>query len=253
MRSRRDAPPKRVMILLFRQLETELRKKDGDLTSGLVLADALEEHGDQQAAATARHLVSKGPFSTRAGRSPLGPIDKTYRIASYHEMRRELAELEDALRFLGEPKRRIMRKRRTYAYHRRRGLPAKEAFGLAKRHGHLRPIGHLGDVNWPEYEGGPVYRDEDGVYWLDWIMRVGRRFIVYRVRLDREPLPNWVNVRNLTMMDYGPSKLRRDWYSRNPMVRAHARLEVALYYGWDNLDQDPLRLTRKEIRETYRR
>ena len=237
------------MRRLLDRFEVEIRKKNGNLESGLVLADAFEEHGDKRTGASLRELIRHGSLHDR-----LSDLSREggnfYREPLIHDVRRKLAGIEDALRYLKEPKRRLARTRNIYRYHRRHGVRAKEAFSFAKRHGHLKQVGHLGDIHWPEYDGGPVYRDEDGIYWLDWIERAGPLYSVWRVRLDREPIPNWINPEAVSSR---PTTIRRDWYSRNPIKRALARWAVAESYGWNALDQDELRLTREEVRQQYRR
>lgn len=151
------------------------------------------------------------------------------------------------------------RTKKIYERQRAKGKPAAEAFRIAQeRQQEPRIVGTLGDVNWPAYEGGPIYRSADGSYSLEYILidesRTPPRYYVYRTDLDKEPLPDWINPRDVAQTVGGsPSLLRKAWNDRNPIARALARWEVANYYGWENLDSYPLVLTRREIQQRYRR
>lgn len=157
------------------------------------------------------------------------------------------------------------RTRRIYEHHRQAGKPAKEAFRLAKTQREWSVVGSIGDVNWPREEGGPILRHADGSYSVEWIepedertrdgrAEPNRRFRVYRVDLDVEPLPSWIDARAVARsIGQSPTVLRKRWRSRDPKVRASARWDVALYHGWPELDDYPESYTRREIQTRYRR
>ena len=146
------------------------------------------------------------------------------------------------------------RTKRIYERQRARGRSAAEAYRIAQeRQQEPRIVGHIGDVNWPEYDGGPIYRHPDGSYSLNYIIvdEERPRWYVYRVGLDKEPLPDWVDPTDVA--PDATTLLRKNWNSPNVRKRAWARWDVANYYGWDELDSYPLVLTRREIQSRYRR
>lgn len=149
------------------------------------------------------------------------------------------------------------RTRRIYEHHRQAGKPAKEAFRLAKTQREWRIVGNIGDVNWPNEEGGPIIKHADGSYSVEWIEpedENNRRFRVYRVDLDVESLPSWIDARAVARAN-GTSQtvLRKAWRSKSPASRANARWVVASYHGWHELDSYPESYTRREIQTKYRR
>lgn len=152
------------------------------------------------------------------------------------------------------------RTRRIYEQQRARGKPAAQAFQIAKeRQQEARIVGHVGDVNWPAYEGGPILKNADGTYALEYVIppeEEGRRarYEIYRTDLDKEPLPDWVDASDVApFIGTSATILRKHWNDRDPRVRAYARVAVAAYYGWHNLDDYPLSLTKKEVQARYRR
>ena len=149
------------------------------------------------------------------------------------------------------------RTKRIYERQRARGRPAAEAYRIAQeRQQEPRIVGHIGDVNWPAYDGGPIYRHPDGSYSLEYVVvdEERPRWYVYGTDLDKEPIPDWVDVREVAeSSDMSPSVLRKDWNSRDVRRRAWARQTVANYHGWENLDSYPLSLTRREVQARYRR
>lgn len=151
------------------------------------------------------------------------------------------------------------RTRRIYARQRARGKPAAEAFRTAKkRQQEPRVVGHVGDVNWPQYNGGPILKAADGSYSLEYIVPPEeseyRRYEVYRMDLDKEPLPDWIDATDVARaVGMSATVLRKLWNHRDPQARAEARMLVASYHGWDNLDSYPLRLTKREVQARYRR
>lgn len=150
------------------------------------------------------------------------------------------------------------RTKRIYEYHRRHGKPAQEAFRLAKAQREERIVGHIGDVNWLEYGGGPIIKKSDGSYHLEYVVppeEAGRkRYFVYHIDLDKERFPDWVDAQDVAeTMDISPTILRRNWNSPSVLKRALAREHIANYYGWENFDDSPDRLTRREIQTHYRK
>ena len=148
------------------------------------------------------------------------------------------------------------RTKRIYSYHRRQGKPAQEAYRLAKWQREHRIVGHIGDVNWLQHSGGPIMKDSSGNYSLEYVEppNGGKKYIVYRVDLDKEPLPKWIDAKKVAnTIGSSPGLIRLSWNSANPRKRALAREAVASHYGWFELDQYPLRLTKKEIQTRYRR
>lgn len=148
------------------------------------------------------------------------------------------------------------RTERLFRYYRRQGLSPTEALQRAKSGRTERRIGHVGDVGWPEYEGGPIYKTEHG-YVLEYVIPPESergKYEIYRVDLDRESLPSWVNAKGVASYIGGsPGVLHQRWRHPDPRVRASARLDVAGYHGWRNLDDYPLRLSKRETELRYRR
>jgi hypothetical protein len=113
-------------------------------------------------------------------------------------------------------------------------------------------VGHIGDVNWAEYGGGPVYVDKTGVYppELEYVEppegdfeRPKARWTVYRVGLDKG-VPDWGDLAAVaTTTDQDPDELKAAFESDDPMERAYAYETWAGHYGWFELDSDPLTLT----------
>ena len=153
------------------------------------------------------------------------------------------------------------RTKRIYERQRARGRPAAEAYRIAQeRQQEPRIVGSIGDVNWPAYDGGPIYKHPDGSYTLEYVVvdendQPRPRYYVYRVDLDKEPLPDWVDPSDVaeTMGITSPTALRKNWNSPDVRRRAWARWDVANYHGWENLDSYPLVLTRREVQRRYRR
>ena len=152
------------------------------------------------------------------------------------------------------------RTRRIYVEERARGRPAAEAYRVAReRQEGPRVVGHVGDVNWPDEEGGPILKSADGSYSLEYVIppeddEEDGLWTVYQTDLDKEPLPDWVDARGVAASSgTSASILRKAWNSPNPHARAFARMDVAGYHGWNNLDDYPLRLTRQEVEERYGR
>jgi len=150
-----------------------------------------------------------------------------------------------------------------YKYHRRQGKTVKEAARSAKVQSTRKIVGYVGDSGWPDEDGGPVFRYSDGTYSVEFIQYayggMGRPkgypcCIVYRVDLDREPLPDWIDARDVaTYTGVSASILRKRWNSPRWRDRVDVLESVASFYGWNNFDGYPLELTRKEVQARYRR
>jgi hypothetical protein len=130
----------------------------------------------------------------------------------------------------------------------------------ARRHSvHAEPkeIGTIGDVNFPEYDGGPVFDNGDGTFSLEYVETPenqdspNARWTVYRVTLDPD-VPDWIDLKSVARTtDQDPEELRVAFEKGGPMDLAYAYESVAGYYGWHELDQYPLELTKLEIEERY--
>jgi hypothetical protein len=128
----------------------------------------------------------------------------------------------------------------------------------------LRPnkvVGYIGDVNWLEHDGGPVYRDKNGDYTLEYVLQdpensdVERRktdkWQVFRISLDRE-VPNWINLGEISSFTGLPEdEIQSAFLSSNPMIRANAYIDAANYYGYQSFDDYPLTLTKSELNRRY--
>jgi len=121
-----------------------------------------------------------------------------------------------------------------------------------------KELGHIGDVNYVEYGGGPVYEDDDGSSSVEWIEpdeenfdEPGATWTVYRVELDQE-IPDWIDVQDIAN-SVGRSwmEIASDFKSPDPMRRAFAYWDVAGYHGWHELDNYPLELGRAEVGARY--
>ncbi len=128
-----------------------------------------------------------------------------------------------------------------------------------------RALGQLGDVNPIEYGGGFVLRCTGGG-------REGRAtheieiaphaeeesdpITVYRVEVPDDVFReySWARASDVAqMIGTDTSTLVGDMgLSRDPVQRARAVEAIADYYGWHELDQYPLKLSRSELRRRWR-
>jgi hypothetical protein len=123
-------------------------------------------------------------------------------------------------------------------------------------------VGHIGDVNWPEYGGGPVFVDKTGesAPMLEYVeppsddQEFGdpeARWTVYRVRLDPE-VPTWGDIDSVAdSAGQDPKELAAAFTSDDPMQRAWAYETWAGHYGWHEFDQYALTLTCAEMNKRY--
>lgn len=123
-------------------------------------------------------------------------------------------------------------------------------------------VGHIGDVSWPEYDGGPVFVDRTGVYApeLEYVQAPpeniefsdpNARWTISRVVLDPE-VPSWGDINDVAQtMGADPEELAAAFVSDDPIQRAGAYADWAGYYGWHEFDQEQRELTCAEINERY--
>lgn len=134
-------------------------------------------------------------------------------------------------------------------------------------------LGNLGDASPLDYGGYLVYRDETGQYteeaeyWAEPETEGGAvtvyRFILYRCTLVNGVLSDnsfhpeiraWFadgldGVAHSAGME---ARTLRDLVcSADPMDRAAGYRAIGEHHGWDNLDHDPIRLTRAEAEARY--
>lgn len=125
-----------------------------------------------------------------------------------------------------------------------------------------RLIGRLGDVGFPEYDGGLVFRTPYGcqMEWLEWFEDGGeddgQKAYVYRC--DVPDANSWRNewwAKDLpgiaSYTGQSVQELEAAFSSKDPVKRASE-----IYYsvrGCTTLDHDPLVLTRKEVMQRFAR
>lgn len=133
----------------------------------------------------------------------------------------------------------------------------------------LEQIGDVGDVNFPEYDGGPIYcrkpksgeqKDIYGDCFVEYVEippddlefdDPDARWTIYRVDLDPE-VPSWGDIKDVARTtDQDPDELAAAFVSNDPLERAYAYETWAGHYGWHEFDQYPLVLTRLETEERY--
>jgi len=128
-------------------------------------------------------------------------------------------------------------------------------------------IGHIGDVHWAEYGGGPVFcrsqpdqTDIFGDCYLEYVepptddVEFGdpeARWTVYSVELTPE-VPSWGSITDVARSaGQDPRELREAFVSPDPMQRAWAYETWAGHYGWHEFDSYALQLTCVEMNERY--
>jgi hypothetical protein len=150
---------------------------------------------------------------------------------------------------------------------RKMGFSPADATKVAKFR--ARWIGHIGDVSWEDHDGGPVFESSHypGQYVLEYVEAPysygGDMWTVYRVDLDGHTFADYLGLdyhsRQLPLRP--PKELKSvadtigmDWkelaeavWSENPMVLASLAEAISAYYGWRELDYDPLNLTYDEF------
>jgi hypothetical protein len=141
-----------------------------------------------------------------------------------------------------------------------------------------KQVGTIGDINFIDHDGGPVYIDETGVYCpeLEYVQNMPREngnedAFVYRVPLENLKLST---TGHLIPARYDatwphPEESYTEWFDRdldaaaafcggpreelvqalisdNPMARAQAYEFLAQFHGWENFDSYPLHFTNRE-------
>jgi len=132
-----------------------------------------------------------------------------------------------------------------------------------------REAGHVGDVNWPEYGGGPVYcripdRGEQLDIYGDCRLEYVEpppddvdfedpraRWMIYRVDLDPE-VPSWGDLDDVARTaEQDPDEIAAAFESTDPMDRAWAYETWAGHYGWHEFDSYPLVLDIDAVEQRY--
>jgi hypothetical protein len=140
-----------------------------------------------------------------------------------------------------------------------------------------KKVGTIGDMNFVEHDGGPVYVDETGVYCpeLEYVQNMpeGDAF-VYRILLENLKLSPAGKLIPRGYDETWPHPVERytEWFdedlasvanscgleraelvealiSDNPMARASAYEAIAQYFGWENFDSYPLHFADREALE----
>ena len=121
-------------------------------------------------------------------------------------------------------------------------------------------VGTVGDINPADYGGGIVFEDKTGIYApeVEYYDRDSdddnAKIRVYRFSADKCTFVNGVLSDNKFHPDHPvwfADKLPDDttpeqFCSEDTMIRAMAWTEVGLYYGFENLDNYPIYITRNE-------
>lgn len=142
-----------------------------------------------------------------------------------------------------------------FKYLRRYDWSAAAAFECAKRM--ARVIGTFGDVNAVDHGGGYIFMGDYGPY-LEYIEPCScgcsgadaHPWEVYRVYLDDCPDADWDRVARCRGEDRS-TDWPALWADGSPQVRAGILEAYAAYYGWRELDWEPLSLTAIEVWARY--
>jgi hypothetical protein len=147
-----------------------------------------------------------------------------------------------------------------------------------------KQVGTIGDINFVQHDGGPVFIDETGVYCpeLEYVQNMPREdgnedAYVYRITLDAltiSPAGHLIPARYDATWPH-PIEDYTEWFdndiesvchfvgigvsdfiqaitSDNPMARASAYEALAQYHGWENFDSYPLHImTEAELEARY--
>ena len=140
---------------------------------------------------------------------------------------------------------------------RREGYSAQQALRTARFIASW--VGQIGDVNFLDHSGGPVYKTESG-YRVDYVEPPSddddfeskkARWTIYSVDLE-SGMADWADLEAVSDSSGVPLvTLKRRLQSDNYRELAHALMDVTGHYGWYEFDQYPLSLTRKEVEERY--
>jgi len=143
-----------------------------------------------------------------------------------------------------------------------------------------KQVGTIGDINFVQHDGGPVFVDETGVYCpeLEYVQNMpeGDAY-VYRICLDPLKLSPAGKLIPANFDETWPYPVEHytEWFDRdidrvagsigidraefvsalisdNPMARASAYEALAQYHGWENFDSYPLHFkTEAELEARY--
>ena len=147
-----------------------------------------------------------------------------------------------------------------------------------------RQVGTIGDINFVDYDGGPVFVDETGVYppELEYVQNMPEPdtdAFVYRFVLDSLKLSPDGKLIPAAYNESWPHPVESyvEWFDKdvssvadsigmdraefvdallsdNPMARASAYEAMAQYLGWENFDSYPLHFkTREELEARYQK
>jgi len=134
-------------------------------------------------------------------------------------------------------------------------------------------VGTVGDVNFPEYGGGEVYKlpapspfatrglpaNQRGEFMLEYVEPPednvdfddpGARWAIYRVVLDKG-LPDGSLKSVAKTVGQKPSEIKNAFESNDPNDRAWAYECWAATYGWDSFDDAPLVLDKSSVEDRY--
>src|SRR5271154_3829715 len=121
-------------------------------------------------------------------------------------------------------------------------------------------VGTVGDVNFPEYGGGEVYKQgERGALTLEYVEPPPddvefddpeARWTIYRIALDKG-VPEGSLKAVAKTAGQRPSDLKKAFESDDPMQRAWAYETWAGHYGWESFDEYPLILDKRSVEDRY--
>jgi len=127
-----------------------------------------------------------------------------------------------------------------------------------------RFLGSVGDCNPADYDGGHVIRyspvgqssfvDVEYVQWdSDDDNAAGSLYSGDLRDRDISAAHDWIDIAAMSRsLDFDPEDWRKA--ARGTYVeRARCIEDIASYYGWENIDSYPLRVTRADIRKRYAR
>ena len=136
------------------------------------------------------------------------------------------------------------------------GFSVKDATRIARQDALM--IGHVGDVNWIDHGGGPVYENPKypGQYVLEYIQPAQIDYPyweVYRIHFpDKNAAKDYLlneDIQRFTGVSTREfsSALR----NKNPLAEAQVWELIGQTIGFHELDTDPLKLTAKQIYLRY--
>lgn len=142
-----------------------------------------------------------------------------------------------------------------YRYLRQYGWSHRAAFKCARDMSSV--IGSIGDVNPIDHSGGYIFQTGYGPM-LEYIAAPDSTldsWYIYCVDLGDFDLPDWADfdaVRKcIGRSEEDCEDYAKEWGKGNPITRACILEDVAGYYGWYELDHEPLVLTAREVWARY--